>query len=355
MARAAETAVDPQTIAMALAKAVADGDIVTFRAVFQPWSPARGSETERFGTPKYAYLEPTEEEQAHGPFREALRAVEQTDTWAHIQAELSAERPPRLPAGLLLQLADRAVALGKFGSAAQTYELLRIRARMQALFIEEAGMALEQGKADRAARGWRIAAALEYDYAAFPEPLPKTPGWQKQALILHGDYPDSPEKSVPMLEIAPFLRTAFSYLLDSTELAARIEPHPQESQAVLLDNLVRQIDPHWEAFAMRFQEAAAAMDKWAGQMEATRRQDDAADWGGAAAVAADFEEPAALLLGGRIPKGEWWQYLKELAYAHPPAALFVSRQLVPGGEVLVPRCRLDSPVAAALGLARKKA
>lgn len=355
MARATDAAVDPQAAAQALAKAIADGDIVTFRAIFQPWSPARGSETERFGTPKYAYFAPSPEEQDAAAFREALEAVQAARAWDHILGELEAERPPQFPSDLLVRLADRAVALGKFGNAAQTYELLRIRGRMQALFVDEAEKALASQDFAAAARGFRIAASLEYDYAAFPEPLPKVADWQKSALILHGDYPDTPEKSVPLRETPHLLRTAFAYLLDSTELAARIEPIEQEAQVALLDQLVRNIDPAWDAFAGHFHEAGAHMAALADRFEKAGAAEGESniEYEVAEQTGPDPIEIPALLLGRRLPEDAWWQYLKELAYTHPPAALFVARQLVPGGEILVPRCRAESPVARALGLLDK--
>ena len=37
---------------------------------------------------------------------------------------------------------------------------------------------------------------------------------------------------------------------------------------------------------------------------------------------------SAHLLGRKIENGEWWQYMKELAYEHPAAILFVARQVV---------------------------
>lgn len=65
------------------------------------------------------------------------------------------------------------------------------------------------------------------------------------------------------------------------------------------------------------------------------------------------EDPRRLpeiLLGRAIPNGEWWQYLKELAYEHPPSVLFLSRRLLGRVEIIVPRLRLDNPALGPIGL-----
>ena len=60
----------------------------------------------------------------------------------------------------------------------------------------------------------------------------------------------------------------------------------------------------------------------------------------------------AFLVGRTIEDGEWWQYLKELAYMHPAGALFVVRQVVGDREILLPCHKPDSPVAKELGLTK---
>ena len=59
---------------------------------------------------------------------------------------------------------------------------------------------------------------------------------------------------------------------------------------------------------------------------------------------------SALLLGRAIPGGAWWQYMKELAYEHPAAVLFVSRQAIGETEIVMPRYRADSTAVRRLGL-----
>ena len=59
-----------------------------------------------------------------------------------------------------------------------------------------------------------------------------------------------------------------------------------------------------------------------------------------------------ILLGRALEDGAWWQYIKELAYAHPAAPLFVVRQFVSKDlEIIMPRYVKDSPLVQALGLA----
>jgi hypothetical protein len=353
-ARAASPeSVDPDVMARAFAKAVADGDIVNLRFLFMPFSPARGSETEQFGTDKYAYLLPTDEEEQKGPFREALRIVKDPDTWSYIINELSEERPARLPSNMLLPLADNAVAQGKFTSAAQAYELLRIRSRMQEQFLAQTDEALEKDDCRKAAAAMLVATGLDYDYAAFPEPLPLVPDFQKRSLMLHGEYPVRPEDSVPLQPLPTFLRTAENYLLLSSEIASRLEERPEELRVKLLAELVRQRDPHWDDFVANYHQACEATKDLQDRLDALREEsesDNSLERSIEERLGLDPRILSAALLGRETPGGEWWQYLKELAYEHPPASLFVARQVIGDVEVLMPRYRSDSPVPAALGL-----
>jgi hypothetical protein len=62
-------------------------------------------------------------------------------------------------------------------------------------------------------------------------------------------------------------------------------------------------------------------------------------------------EIPAKLLGRSIDRGEWWQYLKELAYQHPASVLFLTRQVISKDqEVLLPRFYRDAPLGQKLGL-----
>ena len=349
-----EKVVNPESAAKALAKAICDGDIVNFKMLFLPFSPARASSSERFEDEKYAYLLPRAEEENHPRFRDALALARESATWAHIQNQLESERPAQLPSSLLIPLGDNALRLGKYTSAAQAYELLRIRQRMQDAFFEAAERALDAGDIARAVRGYVIAAGLDYNYAAFPEPLPAVPNFHTAALMLHGEYPKKPEDCVALQEPEAFLRTAFGYLLHDTAAAARLESRSLGTRIAFLKALVEHLDPQWSSFVKRYREACAMTREFARRFERTAGRtgetggslaDEIAEQGGE-----DPRSIAAHLLGRTIPGGEWWQYLKELAYMHPASALFVSRQLAGEHELVIPRYRGDSPIAPALGL-----
>ncbi|MBN2312233.1 MAG: hypothetical protein JXR94_24855 [Candidatus Hydrogenedentes bacterium] len=350
---AAEKEVDPELTARATAKAVCDGDFVNFQFLFSPFSPARKDSPERFESEKFDHLLPDGDCQVAPAFRAALEVVRSEAVWGHIEQELEANRPARLPWELLLMLADNAVRLGKYASAAQAYELLRIRRRMQAVFFEQADAALEQGAVKKAVRGYLIATGLEYDYAGFPEPLPDVPDFQTRALMLHGEYPKTPEDCVALQEPAAFLRTALGYLLLDAGAAARIAERPVDTQVAFLKELVHQRDPEWREFVHRFREACDMMRDLGKRLTRSTKED-----GDGATLAEEIEEQLgedprqvpALLTGRTVEGGEWWQYMKELAYEHPAAVLFVSRQLVGEVETLVPRYRADSPVPRELGL-----
>jgi hypothetical protein len=347
--------VNPDLMAKALAKSICDGDIVNFRLLFLPFSPARVESTERFEMSKYAYLLPDADEENTPVFRKTIERVRGVFTWQHIERELAARRPAQLPSELLLSLGDRAIETGKFTSAAQAYEMLRIRGRMQEEFLSGAERALDEGDIVRAARGFRIGSGLAYNYAAFPEPLPRVPDYQTRALALHGEYPDTPEKIMAWQELNVFLRNALAYLLLDAEIAAHLDGRPVEQRTAFAIELVRQIDPNWDAFAQRYGEARRSMEDFVARLARAEGKDPAAPAGTLASeieteLGADPSVLSARLLGRTIKDGEWWQYVKELAFVHPAAVLFISRQAIGPVEVLLPRAREDSPVAQALGL-----
>ncbi|MBI4558130.1 MAG: hypothetical protein HY706_11160 [Candidatus Hydrogenedentes bacterium] len=349
--------VEPELAAKALAKAVCEGDIVNFRLVFSPFSPARRSSTERFEAEKYSYLLPDDDLEGSMVFKEALQLVQKTETWEHIQKELEEKRPAQMPSELLMVLGDHAVRAGKYTSAAQAYELLRIRPRIQEEYLRQADAALDEGNIRKAVRGYRIATGLAYNYAAFPEPLPNVPDYQTRALMLHGQYPERPEDCVALQEPQSFLSTALSYLLLDAEAAARLGARSVETRVMFLKELVAQIDVDWNEFTERFHDTLQLAKEFGKRLE----QHTQGRWLTPRSLAEEIdqafgEDPhkiTAHLLGREIEGGEWWQYLKELAYKHPAGVLFISRQSVGEREILVPRYRADSPVPAALGLLTK--
>jgi hypothetical protein len=343
--------VDFEVTAEALAKAMCEGDIVNFRLLFAPFSPARADSTQTFDMPKYEYLLPDPEMHDQRRFKECLAEVRRVEIKAHVLKELEANRPPQLPSELLLMLADNAVRTGKYSSAAQAYESLRVRARMQRAFLEQADAALDAGDASKAVRGYLIAAGLAYDYAAFPEPLPVVPDFQTRALMLHAEYPERLEDCLGMRETKVLLQTALIYLLLDPEAAARLDARPEEVRLAFLKELVHQRDPNWSGFLARYAEASeltrAFSARLRGRQEALTLADELEQ------QSTDAEDPRripAALLGHEIENGEWWQYLKELAYEHPAAVLFVARQAVGDLEMLIPRHAADSPIAQLLGL-----
>ena len=354
---AQQKVVDDSLIEKALAKAVYEGDIVNLRLLFQPFSPARPASTERLETEKYAYLLPDENMEGEYEFRELCKRIRKPDLWDFIKAELDANRPAKLPSSLILELADNAVRAGKYTMAAQAYELLRLRNWMQEVFFRQAETALDANNITKGVKGYIIATGLEYDYAAYPEPLPSVPNYQKRALALHGEYPARIEDSLPLQETEWFLRTAFTYLLYNSTAAARLESRPVEMRVAILKELVHQRDPEWAEFAERYRQACVLMREYDDQIARSieERQGNGTE---SRTVVAEIEETLgadpmrlpSILLGRTIEGREWWQYLKELAYEHPAAALFVARQVVGDSETLLPRYRSDSPVPKALGL-----
>jgi hypothetical protein len=345
--------VDQDTVDMAVAKAVYLGDLVAFRLLLSPFSPARQQSTESFAMEKYRYLLPNDEVAAKWEFKECLEAVKKPETRRHIRAELEASRPTQLPSDLVLRLADQAVRLGKYSSAAQAYEQLRIRQRMQEEIFRQADEAMDRNDMPQAAKGYIIGTGLNYDYAAFPEPLPAVANFQTRALMLHGSYPERPEDSLPLLPVEQLLTIGLSYLLADPEIAARLDKRPLDTRLAFLVELVHQRDPEWQAFAERYREACAMAQEFAeryrgywAQGQLTRATgDEIVDQ-----IGYDPRRIMAHMLGRTLEGGEWWQYLKELAYEHPASVLFIARFALGDIEVLLPRLREGSSVIKALEL-----
>lgn len=346
--------VNPDDTAKAIAYAVAQGDIVNFRTLFLPFSPARASSTESFDDEKYGYLLPEPAEEGEKAFSEALAAVRAPLTWAHIQSELEQRRPAQLPSDLLILLADNALRLGKPTAASQAYELVRVRRRMQEEAFAAADAKLDAGDVAAAVRGYRIAAGLSYDYSAFPEPLPGIPRYQTRALMLHGVYPRRPEDSIGLQPLETFLPMALSFLLGDAEAAGRLEGRDRETLTAFLQELIAQIDPEWDAFVARYREACDLAREFGERLNKVITERGARQLSLQEEIDAQMgEDPASIsvrLLGRAIEGGEWWQYTKELAAAHPASILFIARQIVGEREIVVPRLRGDSPVVQRLGL-----
>ncbi len=344
--------VTPDIINKCLAKAVAEGDIVNLRFLFISYSPLRSYSSEDITADKYAYLVPESTQGDH--FSEALEQVKHPEVQEHVKHELDKKGPPQLPAPLVTLLADNAVRLGKYKAAAQAYELLRIRSRMQEAYLEAADAALTANDIATAVRGYRIAVGLDYDYAAFPEPMPTSPNYQSRAQLLHADYPRRPEDAVALQAPESHVSIALGYLLLNPQIAARLEEQPLPLRLSFLAELVRQLDPQWEAFVARYAEACKLVATIGARLErqANRAEQVAlADEIKALQAEDDPADIPKVLLGRAIPDGEWWQYIKELAYEHPAAALFVVRQFVTKDlEIVMPRYVKGSPVITALGL-----
>ncbi len=353
---AAPKSVDMDLVAQALAKAVCDGDIVNFQTLLAAFSPARESSTEVLESEKYAYLLPGETQRADERFRTALDAVRDAKTWAHIQGELQAKRPAQLPSGLLMMLADNAVREQKYGVAAQAYELLRIRHKMLDEFLKQADQALADGDTEKGVGGYLIAIGLSYDYAAFPEPLAAVSNYQTNALMLHGVYPARPEDCVALQEEEAHVNAALEFLLPDEEVSSRLRQYPFNVRLDFLKELVTQLDPDWEAFRTRYAEACRLTQAFgerlklvSGPHTETLEEEIEEQQG------PDPRDIMVTLLGREIEDGQWWQFIKELAYEHPAAVLFIARQLVGDTEILMPRMLADSAVPKALGLTAESA
>lgn len=342
--------VSQDTIDACLASAIAEGDIVNFRFLFLSYSPLRNDSSEDITADKYAYLRAADSSSPR--YAEALARASAGETRQWVQKQLDKKGPAQLPSDLLLLLGDNAVRLGKYTAAAQAYELLRIRRRMQEEFFVQADAALDRNEIAESVRGYLVGTGLAYDYAAFPEPLPTVPDFHNKALILHAEYPKSIEECVALQPEENHLRTALSYLLLSPEAAARLQSRSLDNLRAFVLELVRQRDPEWDVFVRQYRHACEVMRELGENIERKNLEGGSlADEAAEQQQTRRPEEISETLLGRTIEKGEWWQYMKELAYHHAPAVLFVSRQAISKDlEIVVPRHRSDSVWVRELGL-----
>jgi len=351
----AKPPVDSATVAQCVAKAVAEGDLVNLRFLFIDYSPLRDGSSENIAWDKYAYLRPTGEQESGPHYQRALEIVQRPEVREQVRKQLEKPPPPQLHADLVLELADNAVRLGKNTVASQAYELLRIREGMQAEFFKGADLALDEQDYTRAARALVIATSLDYDYAAFPEPAPAVPNFQTRALVLHAVYPRRPEDSVSLQPPERHLETALKYLLLDDDAAPRLAERSQEEKLALAEALVKFRDPNWEAFVQRYRETVDLVREYGEALKQSAEEGEPASLQDEIEQQQEERDPRRIpahLLGREIEDGQWWQYLKELAYEHPPAVLFVTRQMVARDvEIIMPRYLKDSPLVTRLGLA----
>ena len=143
-------------------------------------------------------------------------------------------------------------------------------------------------------------------------------------------------------------------MLNDSEAAARLKQRPIETSLALLEELFHQSAPAWEEFAGRYKEACALVLEFGERLRKTNAdsETDAANVRDEVAeqMGSDPMAITQLLLGREIEDGEWWQYLKEIAYQHPAAILFIARQAIGDQEILVPRLRGGSSVASRVGI-----
>ncbi len=337
-----------------LAYAVAEGDIVNFKLLFVPASPFREDSPEDASTPKYDYLFPDNE--AEPRFQAALRLVKTPETAAFVREQLGRKGPPRLPWQLVLALGDNAARLGKYTSAAQAYELLRIRRRLQDMTLDKADARLTQGDIAAAVRGYRIALGLQYDYGAFPEPLPAVPDYHERAPGLHTVYPVTTEQVLAMREDNALCGIALQFLLPFGEFSGRFEQVAPETLLSFTAALIRALDQDWQEFVITFKkvlELTTAHEALFSKLNAFSAEalEVLSEELVNTELLSELRRISGLLAGVHGESHEWWYYIKAMAYHHPGAALFVSRQrLSAKEEIVIPRVRQDSRLAQELGL-----
>ena len=124
-------------------------------------------------------------------------------------------------------------------------------------------------------------------------------------------------------------------------------------RTAFLKELVLQSDARWDEFRDRFLKASKRAREFGEQLTAAlegQADDQTLEDEVAQQLGGDPREIPETMLGRAIPDGEWWQYLKDLAYEHPASALFVSRLRLGPVEILTPRVNGSFPIVQELGL-----
>ncbi|HNZ49469.1 MAG TPA: hypothetical protein PLQ42_10590 [Candidatus Hydrogenedentes bacterium] len=347
-----EKNIDYALLDRCLAAAIACGDIVNLRFLFLPASPFRRDSSEDISMSKYAYLLAEEESDA---LEAALRLVQQAEISRQVREQLEKKGPPQLPWELLQALADNALRLGKYTAASQAYELLRTRRRMQEIFLDQADAALDRGAYAEGARGYKIAAGLQYDYAAFPEALPAVLNYQEKAVTLHGKYPVVLEGET-LSDDRALCRSSLLFLLQGADFIQRLENRDDESLIQFTAEMIRCLDPAWDRFVPAFQEACRLISPFAELFSRINSYTQEALEVLLEEIFSDEEKETlrgiSQFFAPGIAEGSAWQLvMRTLAYYHPGAVSFVRRQrLSASEEILIPALPDTSRLAQQLGL-----
>ena len=294
-----------------IANAVATGNTFAFRDLFSRLAEAADVSADSNVPPEVTehldYLLPTEESSESPEFKAALELIE--------KYELDGDT---VPAAILEATAKRAVRLGKFAYAEDAYKLLGIKKEMVALYAQTGEQFLRDDKPANAAISFLVAASLNQ---------PVGPHFQLTGPRLHARCLMEPKNCVTTLPIEAIVDTGIHLLLSSESLSDRLIASARpEQKAQILATLATCREMDLPGLVGKLRAAAA---------ELAGLEDGKPD---------DYASIGPTLLGRETASGEAWQYLRELCFEHPIAALCVCTKLVRDTPILVPIIRDGKPL-----------
>lgn len=218
-----------------------------------------------------------------------------------------------VPAAILEKIAGRAVSLGKFAYAEDAYKMLGIKKEMVALYAQAGEQFLRDGEAKRGAMSFFVAASIDQ---------PVGPHFQHIGPRLHAKCLEQPDKCVTALPIEDLIEKGIHVLLANEALSEKLAASAQpEHNQLILATLAACRDTDLPGLAANLRAAASELSNID-----NGKPDDYAPLG-------------PTLLGRETGSAEAWQYLRELCYEHPIAALCVCLKLVKDTPAIVPIIR----------------
>ena len=245
-------------------------------------------------------------------------AAESPEMKAAVELVERYEFDDAIPAAILEETAKRAVSLGKFAFAEDAYKLLGIKKEMVALYAQAGEQFLRGGEAKRGAMSFFVAASIDQ---------PIGPHFQRIGPRLHAKCLERPDKCVTSLPIEKLIEKGIHVLLANESLSERLiaSAQPEHSQLILA-TLAACRDMDLSALAANLRAAAS---------ELSNIENGEPD---------DYAPLGPTLLGRETGSGEAWQYLRELCFEHPIAALCVCLKMVKYTPAIVPIIRDGKPL-----------
>ncbi|GAB4334781.1 MAG: hypothetical protein Kow0099_07020 [Candidatus Abyssubacteria bacterium] len=223
-----------------------------------------------------------------------------------------------VPAALLEETAKEAISRGKFAYAEDAYKLLGVKKEMVALYAQTGEQFLRENKPVHAAMSFFVAASIDQ---------PIGPHYQYLGTELHALCRLEPQKCITNLPVDALVDAGIEYLLGNEPLADRLTGAAQPDQKKhILGALAVLRDTDLKKLVENLRAAAA---------EISKIQNGKPD---------DYSPIAPILLGRPTGSQDAWQYMKELCFEHPVAALCVCVRSVRDTLVLVPALRAGTPL-----------